>query len=102
MAKRSKEWREKISRGITQKWKDKEYRQKQDEAHHSEQYRIDRSKEMKEKWQTDAFKERMTGENHPNWNPNREEVERDYGPGWYSEKEKQRSHLEKNRVIEMA
>ena len=35
----------------------------------------------------------MTGENHPNWNPNREEVERDYGPGWYSEKEKQRESL---------
>ncbi len=88
MAKRSKEWSEKISKSITQKWKDKEYRQKQTDTMHSEEYRRIKSEEMQKKWEKDEFRERMTGESHPNWNPNREEVEKPYGPGWYGEKEK--------------
>ena len=44
---------------------------------------------MHDKWQKDEFKDKMTGEQHPNWNPNREEVEKPYGPGWYGEKEEQ-------------
>ncbi|MFX1469823.1 MAG: hypothetical protein ACFFB8_14295 [Promethearchaeota archaeon] len=87
MAKRSKEWREKISRSIAQKWKDKEYRQKQMRTRHSEEYRTERSKEMQKKWDKDEFKQKMTGESHPNWNPNRDQVEKPYGPGWWGEKE---------------
>lgn len=87
MAKRSKEWSDKISKAITQKWKEKEYRQKQTDTLRSEEYRTKKSEEMKKKWDNDQFKERMTGESHPNWNPNREEVQKPYGPGWYGKKE---------------
>jgi len=42
---------------------------------------------MKKKWETDELRDRMTCERHPNWNPNCEEVEKPYCPGWYGEKD---------------
>ena len=54
------------------------------ESYSKPELREKASERIKEVWKRSTYREKMTGENHPNWNPNREEVYFPYGENFYN------------------
>ena len=53
------------------------------EAYSNPELREKASERIKEVWQRSEYRESRIGENHPNWNPNREEIYTPYGENFY-------------------
>ena len=85
----SEETRKKLSEAHKGKHLSEETRKKISEAnkgkHHSEETRKKLSEAVIKAWQNPEIRAKLSGENHPNWNPNREEVYAPYGENFYDE-----------------